>query len=281
MGEVKSIIKNTYAGHIAIIVALIILASSLGYWIYLYNKQGQLIFHPHKLSLRKLKEIEKTYPNSLFIIKTKTGKIQGFQLHNELYKPLIIFLGGNREKAHQFLYLFDKLKDYHIIIPNYPGYGLSTGKPTQKDIFDTALIVYDYFTKKYKPKKIFVIGRSLGTSPAVYLAYKRHVDALCLITPFDSIESLAKEQYPFVPVTLLLKYPFNTMKYAKHVKIPCLFILASNDTTVPRKHSLRLIHAWKGKKKIIILPHTTHSNIMDHNKITDYIIKFLRYYLSN
>ena len=146
MAKISSIkTRNTYAGHIIIALLIVILLSSLGYWAYLYNKQGKLLFHPHKLTLKQLKDIEKSYPNSLFFIKTKRGKIQGFQLHNQMYKPIIIFLGGNREKAHQFLYLFDKLKDYHIIIPNYPGYGLSTGKPTQKDIFNTALIVYDYF----------------------------------------------------------------------------------------------------------------------------------------
>ncbi len=275
MGKNRSATISNYTGNIIIALLFVMLASSLGYWIYLYNKQGQILFHPHKLTLEKLKEIEKSYPNSLFIIKTSKYKIQGFELHKKINLPLIIYLGGNREKAHQFLYLFDTLKDYHIVIPNYPGYGLSTGKPTQKDIFYTAVLVYDYFVKRYKPKKIFVIGRSLGTSPAVYLAYKRHVDAICLITPFDSIENLAKEQYPFVPVSLLLKYPFNTVKYAKHVKVPCLFILASNDKTVPRKHSEHLIYVWNGYKKVIILPNTTHSNIMDSPNLLTIIKNFL------
>jgi len=53
---------------------------------------------------------------------------------------------------------------------------------------------------KKRYSDISVIGRSLGSRVATYLASKRDIDRVVLVTPFDSLESVAKDAFPIFPI---------------------------------------------------------------------------------
>lgn len=69
------------------------------------------------------------------------------------------------------------------------------GKASEKALFSDAIEKYDTLIQDYHidPKNIIVMGRSLGTGVATYLSSQRSVKKVILVTPYDSIESLAKE----------------------------------------------------------------------------------------
>jgi pimeloyl-ACP methyl ester carboxylesterase len=175
--------------------------------------------------------------------------------------PLIIYFGGNSDDATRFLLHIKDLKGFGIVAFNYRGYMQSNGKPTEKFLFSDALKIYDTYAKK---KKIIVIGRSLGSGVASYLASKRKVNRVILITPYDSIVSLAKHKYPFLPIDLLLKYKFQSTKYIANVKCPVSVILVKDDTTIPRWSSENLIKKIKNLKSVKVLENTTHANVLNH-----------------
>ena len=62
-------------------------------------------------------------------------------------------------------------------------------------MFSDAIQIYDILVNDYHidPKNIILMGRSLGTGVATYLSSQRSVKKVILVTPYDSVESLAKE----------------------------------------------------------------------------------------
>ena len=120
------------------------------------------------------------------------------------------------------------------------------------------------------------MGRSLGTGVAVYLASKKKVSRLILVTPFDSMTRLASSYYPFVPVSLLLKDRFESISRAADIDIPTLLIIAEHDEVIPRRNSDRLVSALNPDlTSVQVVRGTNHNSIetnpMYHNSIKSFI----------
>ena len=241
---------------------------------YVYFTQDSKIFN--------FTQIEKNPPIELQGAEKVSLKVaKGVILHG-LYKkskqndaPLIIYFGGNSDDATRFLLHVEGLKDFDIVAFNYRGYVNSGGKPSEKNLFNDAIKIYDEFAKNLK---VILIGRSLGTGVAVYLASKRKVRGLVLITPYDSIASLAVQKYPYLPIDLLLKYKFESIKYISKINTPVAVIEVKGDTTVPNINTQRLIKKIKNLALHVELKNTTHADVLNHpnfeNSIEKAILKF-------
>ncbi len=177
--------------------------------------------------------------------------------------PLILYFGGNGDDATHFA--VQSPQGYDMIAFNYRGYVGSTGKPSEEALFHDALKIYDHYAKG---RKVFVIGRSLGTCVATFLASKRVVDGLILITPYDSILSLAQRKYPLFPVAVLLNHPFETTRYMPFVSAPIGIIEVENDGMIPRYHLEKLLEAMPCEPMHVVLTQTTHQKVLDDPNFT-------------
>ena len=110
----------------------------------------------------------------------------------------LLYFGGNAESviynAEDFLRTFPL---HTVYLFNYRGYGGSTGQPTEKGIYSDALFLFDKVQQKHS--KISVMGRSLGCGAAVYLASSRSIEKLALVSPYDSIQSIAQNRFLIYP----------------------------------------------------------------------------------
>jgi pimeloyl-ACP methyl ester carboxylesterase len=173
----------------------------------------------------------------------------------------IIYFGGNAEDVAQNIPLFRKVFAHaSVYLVNYRGYGGSSGTPSESGLFADALAVFD--TVHARHADVSVIGRSLGSGVAVYLASMREVRKMALITPYDSIENVARTFYPAFPIALLIKDKFASDSRIAGVKIPVLFVLAENDDVVPRANSEALIALLPASQaQVLVIPGTTHHTI--------------------
>jgi pimeloyl-ACP methyl ester carboxylesterase len=174
----------------------------------------------------------------------------------------ILYFGGNAEAVGELApYFTENLPHHSVYLINYRGYGGSTGSPSEQALFQDALTVYDFVHAKHA--NIDVIGRSLGTGVAVYLATQRDVKKLLLTSPYDSIESLAKNQYPIFPVSLLLKDKFASVDRVPAIAIPTMILLAETDNTVPHRNTQVLIDAFrKTTPQQFRVMHCDHDSIL-------------------
>jgi len=198
---------------------------------YLYFAQEHLIFK---------KEFARAYtPINAKTVTFKTSdgiKLEGGYVEHGKDLPLVLYFGGNASNVLMFLDdTANRMKNYNFIAFNYPGYGDSEGKPSEKSILKYALQI----AKQHKPD--IVIGRSLGTAVASYVASKVPVKTLLLITPFDSIENVAQNKYPIFPVKMLVKHKFKEVEFLKESKagkINAIFV--ETDEVIPKESIINL-----------------------------------------
>jgi hypothetical protein len=113
-------------------------------------------------------------------------------------------------------------------------------------------------------QNVVVVGRSLGSGVAVWIASQRPIARIILVTPFDSLADVASEQYRFVPVRWLLRDKFESWRYAPTVKAQTRIIVAESDELVPRFSSDRLRSRFQeGLVSYIVVPKVGHNTIQD------------------
>lgn len=147
---------------------------------------------------------------------------------------------------------------------NYRGYGMSDGSPNEENMHADVLAWFDRIIAEFHPKTIIAVGRSLGTNVAIYVAHERSVNKLVLITPYDSIASVAQAHYPIFPVKLLIRDGFYSDRIAPDIRTPTLVLIAGKDTVVPRANTDHLLAAFSGiKPQVTIIPSADHNSIAD------------------
>jgi len=145
----------------------------------------------------------------------------------------LLYFGGNAEDVSLSLgNLSAAFPDHALYLMHYRGYGGSTGEPNAAALFADAIALFDQVHAEHED--IMVIGRSLGSGIAVYLASSRPVRHLVLVTPYDSMAEVAQHHYPYVPVRWLLRDRFESVRYAPQVTAPTTIIEAERDEVIPR-----------------------------------------------
>src|SRR5262245_62679558 len=91
--------------------------------------------------------------------------------------------------------------DWSLALVNYRGYGESDGNPSETTLFGDALAVFDALASRPEidRARIVLVGRSLGSGVATYVASERPVAAVVLISPYDSMTAIARRHYPWLP----------------------------------------------------------------------------------
>ena len=175
----------------------------------------------------------------------------------------LIYFGGNAEDVSFNMPSFSAgFPDSAIYLLHYRGYAGSSGRPSEQAIFADALTLFDQVHGKHPD--VEVVGRSLGSGVAVYVASARPVTRLVLVTPFDSLLELAAAQFPYLPVKWLLLDKFESWKYAPLVTAPTLIIAAEHDEIVPRASTQLLQSRFKsGLASFHVIAGTGHNDISE------------------
>jgi pimeloyl-ACP methyl ester carboxylesterase len=172
----------------------------------------------------------------------------------------IVYYGGNAEDVSESLPKFEQAFPTHALyLLHYRGYGGSEGEPSEANLLDDALALFDYARRRHA--RVIVVGRSLGSGIAVHVASVRRVARLVLVTPYDSMVGIASGQYPYFPVSLILRDRYESWRYAPRVRAPTRIIVADADEVIPRASSEALLQRFApGIARMDVLP-GTHSSV--------------------
>jgi len=248
------------------VISIVVLIYT-GFCVYLYATQRSAIYYPTP-------EVEVVGAADMRLENDgETLKI--WRLVNADGQNAIIYFGGNAEEVS------GNIPDFRIFFPqhnvylvNYRGYGGSTGSPTEAGLYRDALAVFDELRSRYS--SISVIGRSLGSGVATYLAAVRDVDRLVLVTPFDSIENVARKALPVLPISLLLKDKFDSAGRVAEIAAPVLLVTAEYDEVIPSRHSSALASAFpESQVTVEVIPDAAHNTIGLSPRYADALSMFL------
>lgn len=237
---------------------------ALGFPVLIYLFQERLIFFPQPLTQDPLQLNPDAAIEEVSLVTRDQMKLRGWLLHATATKapaPLLIYFGGNAEEVSWLASTIGQYAGWSLLIFNYRGYGGSEGKPGEAALFNDALQIYDYALGRSQNGRVAVMGRSLGSGVAVYLAAQRQLAGVILVSPYDSVESVAEGIYPFLPIKQMLKHRFDSLSRAPQIKAPLLCLVASDDRVIPRPHSERLYAAWGGRKQWHEIRPADHDNL--------------------
>jgi pimeloyl-ACP methyl ester carboxylesterase len=173
----------------------------------------------------------------------------------------LLYFGGNAEDVAQSLPAFSQeFPDRALYLPHYRGYAGSSGKPTEEALQGDAEALFDLVHATHR--EIAVVGRSLGSGVAIRLASRRPVSRLLLVTPYDSMEELAAGQFPYVPISWLMRDKFESWRYAPAIRVPTLILMAEQDEVIPAASTRRLAARFNpGVAYLKVLPGVGHNSI--------------------
>jgi hypothetical protein len=205
---------------------------------------------------------------SILSITTKDKK----ELEGALYEPqnplntLLVFVG----RSHDAVALINKLAQIYpstrIITFNYRSYGRSEGKISEKNLYEDALLIGELVQKNYGD--FYLLGFSLGSSIAAYLASKHSVKALFLLGAFDSIASLAKGKFvqrsffPNIDLSSVFRYKFKTIEYVQSVDAPTYLFVSKDDEITYIENGRALKEKIKNLKLYKELDKLSHKEIL-------------------
>ncbi|MBF0588929.1 MAG: alpha/beta fold hydrolase [Magnetococcales bacterium] len=266
-------------------VAKVVLGVALLFISLLYFQQERLLFYRRDEDVHQAALLRSRFPGAEVAILTADGvALQGWLVRGESRREslehVLIYFGGNAEEASGFLHNMARFQrlGVSVLTVNYRGYGRSGGEPGEQVILSDALSLYDWLVDQsgMDSAKIVAMGRSLGSGVAVHLAAHRPLDGVILVTPYDSMVSVAQRLYPFVPVSLLLRHRFDALSLAPTIQVPMLALMAVEDTLVPADLGQRLAAAWGGEVLAATLPGVGHNDISGGEGYWSRIEAFLR-----
>jgi len=223
-------------------ILLIVFAIYIGISVLLYFLQEQLLFKPEKLP----KDFIYFYENQVteeYNLETRDGAIiNGLHFKTENPRGVVFYLKGNSKNIKGWgKYAVDFTRNgFDVIMVDYRGFGKSTGHRSNKKIKHDMQFVYNKIKEKVDEKYIILYGRSLGSGFAAKLASMNNPSKLILDAPYYSLTKVTARYAPFLPFSLIMKYPLPTYKWLKYVQCPIHIIHGTNDKLIPYKTSIKL-----------------------------------------
>ena len=244
---------------------------------YTYDKvkMGELLYIPKK----KISEYEIDEPvNNIYksipclLIKSNNNNSP----NNKIYG---IFFHGNAEDinlANEMLSHIRSTLSINVIAPEFAGYGIYSGYPTEGQLFNDAINVFDYMVNEMKinANNIIIFGRSLGTSIAAHLASKRTCAALILISPFLSIRHMIKDILGRF-ISFAIRDRFKSGEYIKEVQSPILIIHGQIDSIIKYYHATELYNRATAPCELILPENMEHNEFDFYHEFSEPLQDFI------
>ena len=239
----------------------------------LYLAQENIIFLPDKLpesyQFRQGEEVEiqvdaDIYLNCLFVKQFPS-------------KGVILYLHGNKGSNARCLRQAERLMGlgYDIFMPDYRGFGKSDGSiRSEKQLLSDAQKVYDHLKSRYDESQIVVIGYSLGTGIASYLAAENDPQQVILNSPYVSFIDLKDRRIPFIP-DFLVKYPLSNAQHLSQANEKVTLFHGTNDELIPYDSSISLSQIDPSRINLVPLEDSGHRRAIFHNAFSNGVSRLI------
>lgn len=198
-------------------------------------------------------------------------------------RATILYFHGN---AGSIAHRVDKTRPlvaagHGLLLVEYRGYGGNPGSPTEDGLYADAEAAYRFLVDEQgvSPARIAVLGESLGTGVAVWLAQQKPVGAVLLEAPYTSVADVAQRTYFFLPAKLLVHDRFASIERIAAIDAPLLIVHGLRDTVIGVDFGRSLFAAAVEPKEGHFLPGAGH-NDMPAFGLLDLELRFLERYLS-
>ena len=251
------------------IIAAVILVIAAAYFL-----QERFIFRPEKLPADFKYKYDIPFKELFFNVEPGVS-INGLHFYRPQSDGLVLYFHGNTRsikgwaKYAQDFYRYN----YDVVLVDYRGFGKSTGKRSEKEMFQDMQFVYESLAKKCPQEHIIVYGRSIGSGFAAKIAADNNPRYLILDSPFYNFGQVVTRFLPFLPVRYILRYQLRTDKWILQVNCHTYIIHGTKDWLIPIRQSEELQALNPQKITLIRIHGGGHNNLSSfpeyHNFIRD------------
>lgn len=200
-----------------------------------------------------------TSPEIRFLPLPGGGRIATHYLPNPRARHVILLSHGNAEDIGHLLPFLDALhkQGFAVLAYDYPGYGLSDGRPSESGCLAAVEAAYQHLTEDLliPPARVIAFGRSVGSGPSIFLASRHPIGGLVLQAPFTSAFRVVTR------VPLLPWDKFNNLRRIPQVRCPILFIHGTEDEVVPFSHSQTLLSRARAPASFLWVQGARHNDL--------------------
>jgi pimeloyl-ACP methyl ester carboxylesterase len=175
---------------------------------------------------------------------------------------LVLFHGNAGHAGHRALYA-DRFAAFglRVLLAEYPGYGSRSGSVGETALVADAVETLALARQRF-PGPLLVAGESIGAGVAAAAVGKTpgSAEALLLITPWDSLEQVARHHYPRLPVGWLLKDRYDSAANLAAYRGRVAVVIAENDSIVPASRGTALFDTLIASKRLWRIAQADHND---------------------
>jgi fermentation-respiration switch protein FrsA (DUF1100 family) len=172
-------------------------------------------------------------------------------------RPWVLYLHGNAANIASRLNILhcEQLRalGLNVIAAEYRGFGGMEGVPAEAAVNRDARSGYDYLRGPLHadPRRLIVYGWSLGSAVAVDLTANVDEAAVILEGAPASLVAIGARRYPYFPIRLIMRNPFESIKKIDRIGSPVLFVHSPEDAIIPFEEGRRLFEAAPSPKQFV------------------------------
>ena len=227
--------------------------------------QNKMLYFPTKHT--EASAVERAAENRLEPWRDAHGKLIGWKRPAPRAAARLVVFHGNAGCASDRTYYADAFgalaggAAWEVFILEYPGYGSRDGSPGKNSFIAAGrAAMEDLLASDERP--IFLLGESVGSGTAAALAgaMPEKIAGVVMVIPFARLEEVAKEKFPWLPVSLLLRDKFDNIAALTAFHGPVAFVIAEDDEIVGAAQGRKLHATYAGPGKLILLNGATHNH---------------------
>jgi len=198
----------------------------------------------------------------------------GIRLHCRIYAAgqprfRLLYFHGNGEVIadHDAVFPAFARLGARWIVCDYRGYGRSEGRPTLPHALSDAVSLFEAFSAVDDPLPLAVMGRSLGSAPAIEVGvrFPEAVAALVIESGYADPLGLARRRgLPVEGVPPAVAEPYDNAGKIRRVRCPLLVMHGALDRLIePAEARLNFRQAARSiRKELVILEGVGHNDIL-------------------
>jgi pimeloyl-ACP methyl ester carboxylesterase len=232
-----------------------------------YYFQDKILLHPEKLPRDHTFDFSGKFEERYLPMNQKdTVHVTRFLPDSGVVKGAVIYWHGNRKNVERYAgytSLFTQ-QGYEVWMPDYPGFGKSSGTMNEKKLYQIADQVMKLVVSRFHEDSVIIYGKSFGTGPASYLASYTQCKSLILETPYYSFHSLLRQYLFLYPVATLSNYELPVWKFLDDTRCTVAILHGRKDGVVFFSDAEKLKKHLRQKDVFIEFPKGSHNDLSDY-----------------
>ena len=204
-------------------------------------------------------------PYEAVTIQTTDGeRLRAWLMTAAVPRARIVYFHGNGGNLSNWSPILTGIvrRGYSVLAVDYRGYGVSTGRPTERGVYRDveAVLGRAWQREAQNPAPLVYWGRSLGGTMAAYAGSIRRPDGVIIESGFPDARSAVRNSPSLAFLALFSSYRFPTAEFMNRANAPVLVLHGDRDSVIPIGLGRELFQRINGVKEFVVVAGGDHND---------------------